>query len=526
MDFLLLGKEPVNADQPAGSDVKYEPEFEDLQAEIDKLSSPSATESTDWKRVSGISSTILAEKSKDLLVASYFVVSQIYLNQLDGLGVGLTVYHDLVKTFWDDLFPAKKRMKGRINAVEWWIEKTENALLQVKPGQVSSEAKEGMAGHLNGIDSMLAEYLPDPPSLRPIQRALDTFKTKSKEPAAPQQESTPAPDTSGQDRPQAAAVQPATAQPASIDMASEADAQKVLASGFKTIGAAGAYLVNNFSANPLGYQYNRMAVWGPVTNLPMTTDNKTIIPAPDMQVSAVLKDLLAKEAFKNLLVAAESRLPEFIFWLDLNRYAADALTGMGDKYEGAREAVCQETAFLLHRLPELANFMFADGTPFADDETKEWIKGIGLGSMPEIPEPVAVSQNDADGREKDLMAEEIAIAQALAKKKKLADAIELLQKNLRTSFSKRETLLWRLALSQILIGSKKVNMALPHLEQIFSDIEEFKLEQWDPDLALNGLKTILTGFKKHTDQNIKERSADILNRIAKIDAVEALKLGK
>ncbi len=104
MDFLLLGKEPVNADQPAGSDVKYEPEFEELQAEIDKLSSPSATESTDWKKVSDISSAILAEKSKDLLVASYFVVSQIHLNQLDGLGVGLAVYHDLIAAFWEDLY--------------------------------------------------------------------------------------------------------------------------------------------------------------------------------------------------------------------------------------------------------------------------------------------------------------------------------------------------------------------------------------------------------------------------------------
>ena len=84
------------------------------------------------------------------------------------------------------------------------------------------------------------------------------------------------------------------------------------------------------------------------------------------------------------------------------------------------------------------------------------------------------------------MAEEIANAQGLAKKKKLKEAVDLLQTHLRNSFSKREALLWRLALSQILISSKKVKMAMPHLVQILSDIEDFKLEQWDPDLALNG----------------------------------------
>jgi len=525
MDFLLLGKEPVNADQPVGSDVKYEPEFDDLQAEIDKLSSPSATESTDWKKVSNISSAILAEKSKDLLVASYFAVSRIYLNQLDGLGVGLAVYHDLIEKFWEDLFPAKKRMKGRINAVEWWIEKTENALLQTKPGPISSEVKEGLEAHLNDIDTLLATYLPDPPSLRPIQRALDNFRAVSEEPAAPaasQPENLPEPGASGQGIPQAV-----PSEPEQFKMSSEADAQKVLESGFATIGEAGSYLVANFSASPLGYKYNRMAIWGPITDPPMTTDgNMTIIPAPDMQFSNTLKDLSAKEEFKNLLQAAESKVPELIFWLDLNRYVAEALTGLGDKYEGAREAVCQGTAFLLHRLPELSNFLFADGTPFADDETKEWIKGIGLGSMPETMAPIAVSQQDAVGLESDSMAEVIANAQKLAKKKKLKDAIELIQTHLRNSFSKRETLLWRLALSQILVSSKKVKLAIPHLEQILCDIEDFRLEKWDPDLALNGLKAILAGFKMHPDQEIKDRSGEILSRIAKIDAVEALNLGK
>ena len=49
MDIHSLGKEPIQQDQPAGLDVRYEPEFEQLQAEIDKLSMPSASGGTDWK---------------------------------------------------------------------------------------------------------------------------------------------------------------------------------------------------------------------------------------------------------------------------------------------------------------------------------------------------------------------------------------------------------------------------------------------------------------------------------------------
>ena len=46
MDLLSLGKEPISADQPTGSDVRYEPEFEELQAEIDKMSNPAASGSS------------------------------------------------------------------------------------------------------------------------------------------------------------------------------------------------------------------------------------------------------------------------------------------------------------------------------------------------------------------------------------------------------------------------------------------------------------------------------------------------
>ena len=38
MEMHCLAKDPIQPNQPAGSDVRYEPEYEQLQAEIDKLS--------------------------------------------------------------------------------------------------------------------------------------------------------------------------------------------------------------------------------------------------------------------------------------------------------------------------------------------------------------------------------------------------------------------------------------------------------------------------------------------------------
>jgi type VI secretion system protein VasJ len=124
------------------------------------------------------------------------------------------------------------------------------------------------------------------------------------------------------------------------------------------------------------------------------------------------------------------------------------------------------------------------------------------------------------------MAEEIAKAQALAKKKKLAEAMEAIHKNIRTSFSRREGLLWRMALSRILVQSRAAGHALPHLEQILQDIESYRLEEWEPELALEGLKMVWSGLHASPDKGVKEKADGALNRIARLDPAEALRLGK
>ncbi|RLC09618.1 MAG: hypothetical protein DRI57_21815 [Deltaproteobacteria bacterium] len=71
-------------------DMRYDPEFEKLQSEIGKLSSP--TGATNWEKVSRLAAGILEEKSKDLLVASYLAVARIHTDGADGLAPGLTIF--------------------------------------------------------------------------------------------------------------------------------------------------------------------------------------------------------------------------------------------------------------------------------------------------------------------------------------------------------------------------------------------------------------------------------------------------
>jgi type VI secretion system protein VasJ len=118
------------------------------------------------------------------------------------------------------------------------------------------------------------------------------------------------------------------------------------------------------------------------------------------------------------------------------------------------------------------------------------------------------------------------MASALANQKKLMEAVQLIQQKLHHCFSRKETLTWRLALSQILIESRRLDLALPHLDLILNDIDTFQLASWDPGLALKGLKLVWTGFSSHEDNQFQKNAETILNQIAELDPVEALTLKK
>ena len=72
--------------------------------------------------------------------------------------------------------------------------------------------------------------------------------------------------------------------------------------------------------------------------------------------------------------------------------------------------------------------------------------------------------------------------------------------------------------------AKKYQPAIPHLEKILSDIDGFKLEQWDPPMALDGLTTVWKGYAAQTANGYKQRADEVLARIAQMSPVEAVRL--
>lgn len=518
MELEDLGKKPIEGESTTGSDARYEPEFEALEAEIDKMSSPTASGGVDWKKVVQLCSEILGSKSKDLLVASYLSVGLTRTKGAEGFCIGVKVLGDLLETYWDKLFPSKKRMRGRMAAIEWWAEKTEAALEKVDIKGLSRPRIEQLKEDMEKLASLVSELFPDPPSVITIQRFVEAIPLEEEKP--PKEEAPPSEVTTSP-QPQAPKVPPP---PAEAEISSAKDAERAVTSALTEIKQAATFLWEQDKSDPRAYRWRRLATWAIVDSPPPALEGKTMIPPPPAQIKGIFEKLETEGDWNALLEAAEGRSSEFVFWLDLHYYVSEALGQLGEKYEAAREAVTRETAYFLMRIQGIEDLSFSDGTPFAQDHTKVWLKGISLAKEEEVPE----SHLSLEGTPslETLIGEELKEAQKLTRKRKVAEAIRLLHNRVKESSSGKEELLWRLALCQILVHAKKAHLAAPHAEHILDDIKAHGIEKWEPDLALRALRGVLSVFQRLDTEEYKDKAASVVERIAKVDPAAALKLKK
>lgn len=537
----MLGQTPIHPESPAGSDIRYDPDFEALQTEIDKLSSPSSIDGVDWKKASDYAARILSEKSKDLTVASYLAVSQVHLNGIDGLDAGVTILRDLLKHYWETLFPPKKRMRGRIGAIYFWMEKIE-APLGAMHETVEMEKLTRIRQNLLELDELLKEHMSDPPLLHSINRHINTFIDRAAEniarepPSGIGVESHDAPSKDAPAKPAPPETRPqkvsTTTAPAaeietdSSDGGSEQDAIKDANAGFQKIRNAGVSLFEKDAKNPDAYRYRRIASWAKISSLPPASNGKTQIAPPSAEEINAIERGKADSNWSVLLTATEQKLSRFIFWLDLCRLSAEALGHMGEDYQKAHKAICDETAFFMLRVPGIEDLAFSDGMPFADAETRQWVRHIALGGISDRGVDVAPEAAGYFETNDDHVSEIVEKAQSLAQRKKIGEAAGLIQEQLQRSSSGKAALSWRMALCRILLGAKHKHVAVPHIDQIIADIDKYHLERWDPDMALKGLVLAWTGFHSISDNRSGDRADEVLQRISRLDPAEALRLSR
>lgn len=556
-ELLPLGSSAIDEAKPCGESVRYEPEFEQLEAELGKLESLKA-EPVDWNLVVKLSSDILRSKSKDLLVAVYLCQGLLQTEGYRGLAVGLQIISDMVDKYWEPMFPAIKRLRARKVAMEWLGEKA-SRYIEATPPAASDGAVVIEAATLSRVlDGDLAEKMgDDSPNLIELTRPLKQFsqalkqqqaKEASAEPTAQQQSapaatndaasSPPAPAQSPAPAPQASAPPPPPPSPkpskapvaeaGPVNVESDAEARKAMRQLQDGVRKVATFFNKAKIADPRAYRLTRTAVWMTIDQLPPNKDGVSQIPALPADRSKHFQAQYEQAQFSALVPELEQTLSRSAFWLDGHRLVAGCLKSMGAEYAAAHETVIGELRHFLGRVPGVTDLKFADGTPFADDATRMWIDAeVMVGGTSDGASTSTSSSNSASATP---WSEALDEARGLAANGGLEKAVQLLQSGTAQAATVREQFYWRTALSELLIQSGNVRVAIQMLEQMTSRIEQLKLDEWESELVVPIYKRLLDAYQKSaskkkgekSDTGLMDKIEDVYSRLCWLDPMIAM----
>jgi type VI secretion system protein VasJ len=524
VDVRELGSAPILPDRPVGNDPSYEPEFEALQTEIDKLSKVSADgQGVDWPKVVSLGQEILARKGKHLLAGAYWSAGLAEASGVAGLALGAHVLRDMVESSWDGLFPPLKRMRGRLAAISWWKDRTKAFLEALAdPAPLEPALVEEFAGDVKGLDEFLAGKTDEAPVLRDLVDAIRRLPVlePAPEPEPAAQAAAPAAASpAGQGAPPAgglaqAMARSAAASPSPARPAPGADPESLLSAAFEYLGQAAGLLLASDLKDPLPYRLSRLAAWTTITGLPMAEKGVSLLPPPEDSAREALTRLAAARQPEDLVREAESRVGQYLFWLDPSRHAAQALDALGARE--AAEAVARCTAAFVQRLPGIEGLSFSDGTPFANSQTRGWLRGLSVAPADGPGQP--------QSGDRPASREALDKSRELAGERKFVEAVTLLQEALRAAGSGRERFTLLVALTRLLGESGRPDLARPNVDELLRLIDEYRLEKWDPDTALQGFLAAFESLRDETDEEAKAQARLALMRMARINPAAAMRL--
>ncbi len=515
-----LGTTPIAGEKPAGIDARYEASYGNILEEIEKLSFSEKNTPISWPTVEENAVFILSQQSKDLQVAAYLAVALCHTKNIQGMLDGIHILHGLLENFWENGWPVLKRLRGRINAIDWWHERTATFLTtfaanDAKASPLSTDFYTELRTSLTQLDEMINQRMPDAsalhdllalvrklPVIAPPENTADNNSHTSYDTPQETPSNTSVPSTG------AGALASVTSNNTTSTSTSSytGDAhdstalyQYILTNAKTYIAAARPTEAHNARF----WQLSRMTVWDEIQHLPPAEKNRTFIPTPDMtllkhaQQSASQGD---NDTRHTMLFAVE----DFFYTAPLCLDAQACIYALLQALNHHAAALCikEECARFVQRLPEIAHLAFEDGTPFMSATTATWLQSDTETNITTTTvknnNTGGNSNNSADTAVNRLYTQ----AQTLAQQDSLAAALHFLDST--KSPSQVDIVCARICQIRLLCAHNNSDIAMPLAQVLFHEYTEYRMDTWDMTLSLTALTAMREAFLLNPEQYAKE----------------------
>ncbi|EON91799.1 ImpA domain-containing protein [Marinobacter lipolyticus SM19] len=452
--------ETLGGESDMGESLVDDDTLEFLEDEIRKVGSLAHNE-IDWSKVESESLRLLSDRSKDLKVLGFLLLSLQRGGDGERYALSLFLLHQVLDSWWAQAWPYPGD-KGKRARRMMFTQMLQRAVKEVDSLRFDREVGDGRRYCLKMIDNLITQArdreLADD-GLHEIKRAVEKLPADP-EPAVTGEQPSAKPDTRTATTPINTARQASLGE-LTLDSANERATRQSLLK-------VADLLVESEPETPLGYQLRRYAIWQGITSVPPSRDGvKTDLAAVSADRVAEYREALEKAPDMELWKRIEQSLSVSPFWLDGHWLSAGAAEALG--YGPCAEAIRESVLGFVERLPQLADMTFNDGTPFLCAEANDWMQttpakaGVAGGASP-------WDQAYEQARE-------------LADQKGLVKAMQLMEDGLASAREPRDRFYWRLASARLMKDSGLKTLAGQQIQDLHQQTRGLALEDWEPGLV-------------------------------------------
>ncbi|NWE21236.1 type VI secretion system protein TssA [Pseudomonas sp. P7548] len=497
--YVELARSPCSQTSFAGSDMRFSSEYEALELEFGKIQSIHGASQPDWNKVLETSECLLREHSKDLRVAVWLTWALHQREAFPGLLAGLGMLRYLCKHHWVQVFPEKPRTRGAIFG--WLVLRLEPLFAQNLPLQDQRPLFQTLLEHLACLDDLWALQLgDDAPLLLPMRRQLVQRLEQAEQGA-----SRPASLVS---QVRQAATQLLSPQPA---IENEKDAHRALRTLQEQARPLCVWWQRQNATDLRAQRLNRTLVWLALTRYPdADSERVTVLRGPASDKLKKYQERFAQGHYADLLVELEASLAGAMFWFDGLRLVWECLQAL--QADQAMTELEVMFALLLQRLPNLPEFRFHDGVPFADTATRDWI-ALQVNRHLQAPELPGVVDAKAEPWE-------VALKDVMPRLRKdgLKVAVREFKQGLAAAQGERARFHWRLAMARLCVLAGKQELAKVQLEQLDDELHRAGLDRWEPELALQVAQLLYRCCDQLPQSHaVRERKEDTHRKLCRFD---------
>lgn len=515
-------RQPIAPDRPTGEDLTFDPEFELISREIEKLERVDGTR-PDWQLVEDASNRLLVERTKDFRLGVWGAAAKVHRRKWVGLGEGLGQCLDLAEPFWEKMFPPVKRARARANLFEWFSEQSLGVLEGLDVSR-ADEATLKSADHvLHQLDSVLADKLGDLYSgsmrLRTLlRRKIEEIPPPTPPPPPPPATPPPPPTDRGIDLAIAQevaepSVRSARRPSSGIVMPTNADDARQCVEQCENVLLECARLISEADlSDAQGFRLRRAVMSMRFARWSGSPEG------PDAQLRAKLAEMATRFDVAAYLVEAEQAILAFPAWLDAHRMSVEALEKLGPRFAEGRQVVAAELLSISMRLPALATTVFRDATAVADARTQEWIqselrRAAGASAM------VGAEDQEMERRYWEVT--------RLAQEGRVPDAVTLAIGLANRAGDARGRFRGYLLAGKTALDKGHPAIARPLLEGLQQLVDRHQLETWEPSLCVVMYGSLLACIRALSDKSAESsnRERDLFDKLCRLDPAAAMRMG-